>query len=588
MAISNTSILIKRSTSNRTPSSLQAGEFAYSYSSNTLFLGTSSGTGIVNVGGLIYTQTIDAATAANTASTLVKRDANQAFFGRLYGNANTATTLEFARNFSVSGGDITASAVSFDGSSAVVLNASLNSVPGLSAGYYGGSTQGTTTIPVVQVSANGRIMAISNTTLTSSFDISDGTTSNTIYAGATVEHIGTTGIVTAVSANTITFSTDETVLRSNTITVGPQVINSDVTFTGNVYVQGNTTQVNTTSMNIADPILYIAANNYSGDIQDIGWAANYFDGTNERHTGIFRDSATKQYYIFDNYLPELSGNNTIDVIESSFRLATVNANVVGPQANVTAATFGTANVTNDLGIGGSVYTLGSQYITDLIKAGSAWVTGVVNIDGATYTKALTAQSLHSNTSLVVDGTTTLTGQANTSADLGVAGNAYFASNVKVTGSTTFTGGITATSINASSLSLTNQLTVPNGGTGVTSFTSGEIIVGNGSGALNTIANTTFAQTGVGASNNTITSVSVDAYGRYTAATYSAISGLTVGQGGTGVNTFTTNGITYGNGTSPMGVTAAAGIADQTWSNQILTVTNAGIPVWSSAMDGGQF
>jgi len=36
------------------------------------------------------------------------------------------------------------------------------------------------------------------------------------------------------------------------------------------------------------------------------------------------------------------------------------------------------------------------------------------------------------------------------------------------------------------------------------------------------------------------------------------------------------------------VTAVAGISDQTWSNQILTVTNAGVPVWSSAMDGGSF
>ncbi len=62
MPISNTSILIKRSLTVGRPSALQSGEFAYSYASNTLFLGTPSGTGVVNVGGKYYTSTIDAAT----------------------------------------------------------------------------------------------------------------------------------------------------------------------------------------------------------------------------------------------------------------------------------------------------------------------------------------------------------------------------------------------------------------------------------------------------------------------------------------------------------------------------------------------
>ena len=72
------------------------------------------------------------------------------------------------------------------------------------------------------------------------------------------------------------------------------------------------------------------------------------------------------------------------------------------------------------------------------------------------------------------------------------------------------------------------------------------------------------------------------------ATYSAISGLTVGQGGTGQSSFATNGIIYGNGTDGLQITAAAGSSDQTWSNQILTTTNAGVPVWTSTLDGGQF
>ena len=70
--------------------------------------------------------------------------------------------------------------------------------------------------------------------------------------------------------------------------------------------------------------------------------------------------------------------------------------------------------------------------------------------------------------------------------------------------------------------------------------------------------------------------------------------LAVQYGGTGVSTFTTNGIVYGNGTSPMQVTAAANMAspgtgsDVSTSYQVLTVTAAGVPVWTDTIDGGTF
>jgi len=70
--------------------------------------------------------------------------------------------------------------------------------------------------------------------------------------------------------------------------------------------------------------------------------------------------------------------------------------------------------------------------------------------------------------------------------------------------------------------------------------------------------------------------------------------LQVEFGGTGAGTWTTNGIVYGNGTSPMQVTAAANMgapgtgADATTSYQVLTVTAAGVPVWTDTIDGGTF
>ena len=70
--------------------------------------------------------------------------------------------------------------------------------------------------------------------------------------------------------------------------------------------------------------------------------------------------------------------------------------------------------------------------------------------------------------------------------------------------------------------------------------------------------------------------------------------LEVQFGGTGASTFTSNGIIYGNTAGALQVTAAANIAspgtgtDATTSYQILTVTSAGVPVWTNTIDGGTF
>ncbi len=70
--------------------------------------------------------------------------------------------------------------------------------------------------------------------------------------------------------------------------------------------------------------------------------------------------------------------------------------------------------------------------------------------------------------------------------------------------------------------------------------------------------------------------------------------LAVQYGGTGASTFTQYGITYGDSTNPLKVTAAANMAspgtgdDATTSYQVLTVTAAGVPVWTNTLDGGTF
>ena len=120
--------------------------------------------------------------------------------------------------------------------------------------------------------------------------------------------------------------------------------------------------------------------------------------------------------------------------------------------------------------------------------------------------------------------------------------------------------------------LSADIAVADGGTGAGTFTGGAILIGNGTGALQTLANSTYTLTGGLAVANTISSLTVDAYGRVTAATGAAIaigagqitSGtLPIGRGGTNQTTFTAGQRLVFDGTS---------IASQ--ANTTTTVTGA--------------
>ena len=72
--MANTKIQIKRSSVTSTPagSSLSAAEPAYSYSSNTLFIGGSDGVGVLPIGGLYYVNLAN--TTANNLANVARSE----------------------------------------------------------------------------------------------------------------------------------------------------------------------------------------------------------------------------------------------------------------------------------------------------------------------------------------------------------------------------------------------------------------------------------------------------------------------------------------------------------------------------------
>jgi len=276
---------IKRSEVSGNPAVLGAGELAYSALADNgsnggdrlyIGMGTETAGNAVNrivIGGKYFTDLVTAATPLNTASTLVRRDANGSIVvnvtGALTGNASTATAWQNPRSISLTG-DATASFASVDGTqnlSTAITLATVNA----DVGTYGGATS----IPVFTVNAKGLITAVTTAAVASSLSISGGTGSDTVaLLTDTLVFEGGTGVATTVTNNKVSFAIGQPVATTDNVTFNNLTVNgvfssNDITATnvtidgnaiivGNLTVQGTTTTVNSTTVAIGDANITLA------------------------------------------------------------------------------------------------------------------------------------------------------------------------------------------------------------------------------------------------------------------------------------------------------------------------------------------
>ena len=471
--MANTVIQLKFSEVTSTPASLNVAEPAYSNNSNKLFIGL-AGNQVIAIGGKYYTDIVDAATDTNTVSTIVKRDASGNFSAgtitaALSGNATSATTLQTARLIGVSG-DITTDTVSFNGSADANLTVTLSATD-VSAGTYGGATQ----IPTFVVDAKGRLTSAANVAISSSFDIAGDTGTGTVAGGETLTFVGRDGITTvAVDANnSILVDVDNTVVRTTGGT-----ISGDLAITGNLIISGNTVTQDVETMKVEDSLIQLAANN-AADAVDIGFFGQYDDGTT-KYTTLFRDASDSgKYKLLTGGTTIPSAANSVD--PSTYSTATLVANITGGTVSGLTSAIGVA----DGGTGAGTFTAG----------------GIIMGNG---TDAL---------SVLANSTYTLTGGL-------AAANTISSLTVDSYGRVTAATGI-AIAIDTAAIT-SGTLAYARGGTGSTSYTTGELLVAGATG-LTSLANSSFTLTGGLAAANTISSLTVDAYGRVTAATGAAIA-----------------------------------------------------------------
>ena len=394
-----TTIQIKRSpnVAAATTTDLIEGELAYSYDKSgdgadaKLYIEVQDSGGneyIHTIGGKYYTTKVDAATSANTISTLVARDALGNF------SANTITANSFVGDITAAqanklttgryinlSGDVTGSAF-FDGTGNAEISATVIQANSVALGtdttgnYVGNVTSGngiivsgttgenwtpnltlsatgvtattygsTTNIPVLTVDEWGRITSASNAAISTSFSLAANSgTADTFNSGDTLRITGSTGINTVVSDNTITITNLGVTSLSGTanqITVSASnasvelslpndvTINRDLTVAGNLYVTGNVVALPVETLVIEDPLIQLANTNVSTDIVDIGFFGSYGpgDASSHYHTGLFRDASDGKYKLFQGLT--VPPTTTIDTAGNNYSIASLVANIVG-------------------------------------------------------------------------------------------------------------------------------------------------------------------------------------------------------------------------------------------------------------------
>ena len=101
----------------------------------------------------------------------------------------------------------------------------------------------------------------------------------------------------------------------------------NVTIEGNLTVEGTTTTVNTSEVQIDDPLFYLAANQYDTNTRDIGITGAYgtVGGTeaNHLHTGLVKDVTDGKWKLFSNAPHPV--NNVVDFTSANYDTLKVGA-----------------------------------------------------------------------------------------------------------------------------------------------------------------------------------------------------------------------------------------------------------------------
>ena len=450
-------------------------------------------------------------------------------------------------------------------------------------------------VPVITTDSKGRITAVTNTAIVIS--------AAAITSGILAVAQGGTGVTSSTGTGSVVLNTAPTLTSVNVTNTTASTSNTTgaITVAGGIGVKGNV---------YADAI-------YDGGVEIIAFANQAFTQANsanvlaqqafdKANTDATNITATAGVYGNATIVPVItlaangrvsSITNTViqssttsvqgivqlnDTVTSTSTSIAATANAVNAVYNFAATKFnssggtisGDTTITGNLVVNGTTTTVNTSTVTtndSLLKLAANNVVGDV-LDIGFYGQANTTNTITYH-GLVRQAAGNFVLFKNFSQD--PSGNVINTAYVTIANTATLRANLTGGTVS----SLASAIGVADGGTGATTLTAGRILIGSGTSAVTTLANTGTAGTYANASHVPV--ITTDAYGRVSAVTNTAIalsadavtSGiLAVARGGTGVTTSTGSGSVTLN-TSPILTTPNIGVPS------FAILTNAtGLPI----------
>ena len=337
------------------------------------------------------------------------------------GNAATATALATAREIN---------GESFDGTGNITVTAAAGTLTGtelkstvVTSSLTSVGTLGSLTVSGL-ITANGGITIQATDTFTF-----DGVALTTVQSSGEAFADNDTSLMTSASindriaattVNSLTGTANEVEVDASTgaVTVG---LPNNVTISGNLTVNGDTTTVNTATLSVEDPLIILANGNNAADSVDIGFYGLYdTSGSQDLYAGLFRDANDSgKFKLFKDL--QVEPTTTVNTGGTGYAAATL---VVGTlegavTGNVTGDLTGTASLATNVTATANNSTDETVYLTF--------------VDGATGDQGIeTDTGLNYNPSTGVLTTTSVTGNLTGNVTGNLTGTILTASQTNIT------------------------------------------------------------------------------------------------------------------------------------------------------------
>ena len=184
-------------------------------------------------------------------------------------------------------------------------------------------------------------------------------------------------------------------IKSSGGTTALTLSGANVTVAGNLTVSGTTTTVNSTTLTVTDPLVFVGNDNNATDAVDIGLFGMYdTSGTQDLYSGIFRDASDGKWKLFKD--SQAAPTTTVNTGATGYTIATLVANLEGgtisslasaisvPNGGTGAGTFTANGVMFGNGTSALGVTAAGTAGQVLLSGGSGAAPSFGNIDGGTY------------------------------------------------------------------------------------------------------------------------------------------------------------------------------------------------------------